>query len=512
MEILEILKNLALKPFRRVLTVAERFTRHNSTLRKAKVPASHEKAVRQGSWWEKEAAWFAGGTTPRLHNIVTPLVDGENFFGELHKQLCQAQSYVFIAGWTLTPYFPVQRDNLEKIIDSRLVEVLSEISQRVPVRILLWNGAPLLFEPTTRYTQEIKQLIDQQGKADLVCYLDKSAKPSHCHHQKAIVIDGQVAFVGGMDLTSFMGDRFDSRAHPLRAGINWHDVQLKLEGEVVGDVEHNFRQRWQEAVKKPEERLLPPHREPGFDPNWNTPVQIVRTIPRKIYRFAPRGEFGIFHAYISLIEQAQHFIYLENQYIWSPHILEALSKAIQAPHPGPFRVVLVLPAKAEDGKWDNDNHVARLRELDGGRGIVSVYSLYTSGPNIGKHAFTYRAVYVHAKVAIVDDEWFMVGSANLNNRGLITDSEINALVHKPEQAKALRISLWAEHLGIPPEEVAETDAITVIDQTWKERANANREILKTRNVALTNGVYPYAIGKMPGSWLLEEVEVLTLEH
>jgi len=48
-------------------------------------------------------------------------------------------------------------------------------------------------------------------------------------------------------------------------------------------------------------------------------------------------------------------------------------------------------------------------------------SLRLGPPNAGVNAFSYRPTYVHAKVGIVDDEWLTVGSANLNNRGLITD-------------------------------------------------------------------------------------------
>jgi len=475
------------------------------------MPDQKAKELRLGSWWGKELVWFPAGTPPRVHNQVTALIDGENFFGELHQQLCQAKYYVFIAGWNLTPHFPICRDTQEELIETRLLALLSKISRKVPVRILLWNGAPLLFQPTTRHTKQVKQTMELPGQGDLICYLDSSAKPSHCHHQKTIIIDGRVAFVGGMDLTTFMGDRFDSSKHPLRAGINWHDVQLKLEGEAVGDLELNFQQRWQAVVKKKEARILP-HRTIEFDQNWETPVQIVRTIPRKNYRFAPKGEFGIFHAYTTLIAQAKNFIYLENQYIWSAYILEALTNAIKTPHTEPFRVVLVLPAQAEDGKWDNDKHVKRLRELDGGRGVISVYSLYTSGPNIGKVPFTYRAVYVHAKVAIVDDEWFMVGSANLNNRGLITDSEINALIHHQDLAKELRINLWAEHLGMSPDEVSRKNPIELIDRDWKERASTNREQLKRRERPLQSRVYSYDTGRMPGMWLPEELEVLSLEH
>jgi Phosphatidylserine/phosphatidylglycerophosphate/cardiolipin synthases and related enzymes len=75
------------------------------------------------------------------------------------------------------------------------------------------------------------------------------------------------------------------------------------------------------------------------------------------------------------------------------------------------------------GKWDNDRHVEKLRKADGGRGIAEVYSLYASGPCNGVQPFRYRPTYVHAKVAIFDDEWLTIGSANLNDRGLVTDSE-----------------------------------------------------------------------------------------
>ncbi len=90
----------------------------------------------------------------------------------------------------------------------------------------------------------VQQTIQERTRGDPGRRLDRTAHFSHCHHQKMIVVDGQVAFVGGMDLTTFQGDRWDQQDHPLRAGPNWHDVQVRIEGEAVTDVEHNFRQRW----------------------------------------------------------------------------------------------------------------------------------------------------------------------------------------------------------------------------------------------------------------------------
>ncbi len=492
-----------------MLNLGDLFRRHSFTLKRAK-DLNNSLAPNLQTWWSNEPQWFPGNTSPKLHNRAVPLVDGANYLRELEIALKEAKHYIFIAGWALTPHFPLNRNDLEQVEKSRLLKLIEEASKKIPVRILLWNGAMFLFQPDRRETARVKKMLEDSGGKDLKCRLDKTARPSHCHHQKTVIIDGKVAFLGGIDLTTFSGDRFDNQKHPLRAGINWHDVQLKLEGECVADVEQNFRQRWEGAGKN--ESLGIPPQAPFYDSAWNTPVQVLRTIPKKFYNFAPRGEFGIHHAYMALISHARHYIYLENQYLWSPHILEALTKAMETPRTGPFKILILLPASAEDGKWDNDKHVEKLKKLDNGRDIVSVYSLYTSGPNTGKNPFTYRDIYVHSKTVIVDDEWFMIGSANLNNRGFITDSEINALVHNKEIARDLRLNLWSEHLNLKKEELANREIASVIDREWQEKAEANQEIIKVKEKPLPCAIFPYTTGHMPTSWLLEEVEEISLEH
>jgi len=311
-----------------------------------------------------------------------------------------------------------------------------------------------------------------------------------------------------MDLTTLGGDRWDVAAHPLRAGRCWHDVQIAIEGEAVADVEANFRQRWAAVTGS----AALPHRPPPVDPAWHTPVQIVRTIPRRVYPFAPDGEFGIQHAYLTAIARARRLIYLENQYLWSPAIMAALAAALRRPRTMPFRVVLVLPARAGDGKWDNDKHVSALRAADGRRGQVAVYTPYTSGPRGGRDSFVYRPIYVHAKVAIVDDEWLIAGSANLNTRGFRTDSEIDAVVADAGLARALRVALWAEHLHLPPAAVAAADPIALVDGVWRAQAAANAGIVQARARPLISAVQRYECGRMPGTLLLEDLQSLTFEH
>jgi phosphatidylserine/phosphatidylglycerophosphate/cardiolipin synthase-like enzyme len=481
--------------------------RHQRMLLNGSISTEQERRARD-SWWGDEPRWFAGGAAPRAHNRITSLIDGEAFFTRLHAALLAARRYVYITGWCLTPHIPLLRGTPDDLVETRLLNVLSAAASRVPVRILVWGGAPFLIQPTRQAAREVARIIEEQGTGDLICRLDTSAQASHCHHQKSVVIDGQLAFVGGMDLTTFAGDRSDARDHPLRAGVNWHDATVLIEGEAVADVEDNFRQRW-EAVTG--DAGLP-HAEPAVDLAWETPTQIVRTIPSGRYPFAPKGEFGIHHAYLELIRGARELVYLESQYLWAPEVMDALIAAIEQPPSATFRIVIVLPARATSGKWDNDQHVEMLRKVDRGRGIAEAYSLFTSGPTTGVQPFGYRPVYVHAKVGVIDDEWLIIGSANLNSRGFVTDSELNVLAHDGDLARAVRMDLWGEHLGLARDEVARIAPTQLIDSAWRDSASANEELMLRGERSLASRVHPYRPGRMPGAWILDESEALTFEH
>lgn len=459
--------------------------------------------------WSGDPRWYPQDFPPRQRNRLTPLVDGERYFPALYEALGAAKHYVYIAGWFLTPYMPLLRGSDEELRRSRLLELLDELSTRLPVRILIWEGAGAILRPTVKTTNRTLELVVEQRRGDLRCYLDPTAPPAHCHHQKTVVIDGQVAFVGGMDLTTLQGDRWDSSVHPLRLGPNWHDAQLRIEGEAVADVETNFRQRW-EAVTG--DRALP-HRDPEPAPDWQTPVQIVRTIPAGFYPFAPDGIYGIHHAYVQAIRQARRFIYFENQYLWNRALLAELIAALRRPRDEPLRLVIVLPALAEAGKFDNDRHVQTLRAAaDESGSHVAVYSLYTSGAAVGEAPFSYRPIYVHAKIAVIDDEWCTLGSANLNHRGLMTDSEINAAFADRALARELRVMLWAEHLGMTPDDVARADPVDLIDNVWPRSADDSADVMAAGREPLHNNVHHYAIGRSPGDLLLEELQALTFDR
>jgi phosphatidylserine/phosphatidylglycerophosphate/cardiolipin synthase-like enzyme len=275
----------------------------------------------------------------------------------------------------------------------------------------------------------------------------------------------------------------------------------------VEDVERNFCQRWN-AVTGEDLQPLPP----TVDESWNEPAQVVRTIPRGFYQFALEGEHGIAHAYLSAIQRAERFIYLENQYLWSPEIVDALIEAMNRPHARDFRIVLVLPARAYTGKYDNDDHVRKLAEVDAGRGIFHAYTPYASGPAFGTTGYRYLPIYVHAKVGIIDDEWLTAGSANLNGRGIARDTEMNVQVVSPDLARQVRLTLWSEHLGVAPEEIQGTDPVELIDTLWKESADRLERAMRARSVPPGGHAVRYRPGGNPGSRALDILQSMTLEH
>jgi phosphatidylserine/phosphatidylglycerophosphate/cardiolipin synthase-like enzyme len=294
----------------------------------------------------------------------------------------------------------------------------------------------------------------------------------HCHHEKTIVIDDRIAFVGGIDLTSDDGDRYDANHHPARATVGWHDVATRIEGPAVADVANHFTMRWHEVTR---ERLAAPTAPPEAG---DVEVQIVRTVPEKIYKATPKGDFGILESYVRALRGARKLVYLENQFLWSPEIGAILAdKIANAPSPE-FRVLAVLPVRPNTGVDDTRGLLGDLLEADGDAGRVFASAIFARA---GARA---DPVYVHAKVAIVDDAWLTIGSANLNEHSLFNDTEMNVVTHDPDLARQTRLRLWSEHLELPISRI-EGDPTEVIETLWKPIAREQLE-RRTAGHALTH--------------------------
>jgi phosphatidylserine/phosphatidylglycerophosphate/cardiolipin synthase-like enzyme len=296
------------------------------------------------------------------------------------------------------------------------------------------------------------------------CVLDDRERPMHCHHEKTVIVDDRVAFVGGIDLTNEAGDRFDTPEHRARAQVGWHDVAARVRGPAVIDVAEHFRMRWQEVSGEVFARPDAPV------PVGSLDVQVVRTVPERIYESLPRGDFRILESYVRALRSAERLIYLENQFLWSPEILAILRDKLQRPPTAEFRLLVVLPSKPNDGADDSRGAIGELIEADEGRDRFIACTLYA------RRGGLFDRVYVHAKIGIVDDAWLTVGSANLNEHSLFNDTEMNIVTRDPNLAKQTRLRLWAEHLELPHEDVA-GEPHRVIDAQWRPSAVEQRERL-----------------------------------
>jgi phosphatidylserine/phosphatidylglycerophosphate/cardiolipin synthase-like enzyme len=364
---------------------------------------------------------------------------------------------VHIAGWHLTPDFGLTRDNQA----SRLRDLLGDLAERVEVRVLLWRGAPLpVFTPARDAVRSVREELVRGTRVQ--CALDSHERPMHCHHEKLVIVDGEVAFVGGIDLTSLGGDRFDTVDHSIHGRLGWHDASSRVLGPAVADVAAHFAARWREAAGEQVEATPPPA------PAGDKELQVVRTIPDKIYTFLPEGDFSILEAYTRALRSARKFVYLESQFLWSAQVVGILAGKLRDPPSDDFRVVVLLPARPNNGADTTRGQLSFLADADDGAGrfLATTISARSGGLT--------APLYVHAKIGIVDDAWLTVGSANLNEHSFFNDTEMNVVTCDATVARETRLRLWAEHLERSVEDVS-GEPVRVIDELWRPIAREQLE-------------------------------------
>jgi len=428
----------------------------------------HQRRLRRIGWEHalrpSTGGWAAGEPPMRPGNAVDILIDGAQALPTIAEELRLARSHVHLAGWYFSPDFALKRDG-EAVV---LRNLLAELAERLDVRVLVWAGAPLpLFRPSRGEVRKMRERLVKYTKVE--CALDAKERPMHCHHEKTIVIDDRVAFVGGIDLTSESGDRYDADHHPPRANVGWHDACARIEGPAVNDVAEHFRMRWHEVTGEALAPVRPSAASGDLD------VQIVRTVPEKIYTATPRGDFRILESYVRAIQAAERFIYIENQFLWSPEIEAVLRDKILNPPRPDFRLLLLLPSKPNSGADDTRGVLGDLIEADDDAaddaGRLLACTLFARSRNLTD------PIYIHAKIAIIDDNWLTLGSANLNEHSLFNDTEMNIVTRDPDLARNTRLRLWAEHLELPLEAIP-PDPTQVIDELWKP---ISKEQLERRN-------------------------------
>ncbi len=405
----------------------------------------HERRLRRVGWARAlrgdDAAW-AAQPPPRDGNRMQVHIDGLSALPAIAAAVRAARTSVHVAGWTLDPDFELERD--PAVVTVR--ELLADAAQRVDVRVLVWAGAPVPIMQPSR--AKARDLMDRLVRGTRIHgAVDPRNRPMHCHHEKLVIVDGTLAFVGGIDLTALAGDRLDGWPHDRNTTLGWHDAAARLEGPAVADVCAHFAMRWQATTG---EVLAAPGPIPTAG---DSRVQVIRTVPDGTYKALPHGDFSILETYLSAFRRARRLIYIENQFLWSAEVVAVLQRKLQHPPTDAFRLCIVLPRHPNNGNDDTRGQLAVLQSAD----LQHRLLVGTIGP-LGRQR---PPVYVHAKIATVDDSWLTIGSANLNEHSLFNDTEVNLVTDDANVARDVREQLWSEHLnvdcrGVDPLHVVET--------------------------------------------------------
>lgn len=438
-------------------------------------------------------AWSEG-------NLVRPLVHGGPYFERLHAELSALGpgDRVWFTDW--------RGDADERLLpDGPTVgDLLADRARAgVEVRGLIWrsHGERVSASLSARSNEMLGRKINDAGGEVL---LDQRVRVFGSHHQKFFVIQHHddpardVAYVGGIDLCHSRRDDADHEGDPQHVSIDarygerpaWHDASMELRGPVVADVLAVFAERWDDP--HPLDRSLPyrmllqrltrmprhpeplPERTPPPPPAGDHAVQLLRTygVKRPPFPFAPQGERSVARAYAKAFRTAKSLISIEDQYLWSREVASGIAEALER---NPELRVIVLVPRYPNSDGALSGPPSRLGQID------ALQTLRRTAPDrVGVFDLEHesgRPIYIHAKVCIVDDEWFTIGSDNFNRRSWTSDSELTCAVVDSgpgdgSLARDLRRQLWAEHLATTPDDPRLDGTGAELLALWRSHARA----------------------------------------
>jgi phospholipase D1/2 len=399
---------------------------------------------------------------------VALLIDGEPYFRAFYNAALRAKRSITILGWdfnsqTQLHFDPVPEGGPPALVGDFL-NFLARRRRRLWINVLNWDY-PVVFGKD-RETRPLYGFGWKPHRRVRLRY-DDTHPVGGSQHQKIVVIDDRVAFVGGFDLTVRRWDTTEHRVDdPRRVAYGkpyppFHDLTVALDGEAALALPAIARERWLHATG---DRLKPVHVAEDPWPSALEPhlrgveIGIARTLP-------PRGDAPavreVERLYLDMIGAAKRSIYIENQYFTAPRIANALAERLAEPE-GP-EVVLVLRLLSHGWLEEHTMHVLRtgliekLRNADR-HGRFRVY--YPHIPGLPESC----CLDVHSKLMIVDDAYLRIGSSNLCNRSMAIDTECDVLIeargepHIAEVIRDFRDTLLAEHLHVPRPMVREHHA------------------------------------------------------
>lgn len=392
---------------------------------------------------------------------------------------------------------------------------------RVDVRIVLNGGLLLDTSPV------LQQAIRSRYDGDNVALRTVKAFPQ-VMHAKMLMVDRREAWLMGC---SFVNGYWENARHVAAgdpagdAGAGdrpLHDAAIHLEGAVIPELARWYTELFADAAPLPGEPtasitvFAPP--QIASDDDARGSVRVLRTVPRSRMGRAD-GSTEVLDWYLDAIRGARECIYLESQYFSARPVARAVRAALDA-H-ADLELIVVMnqnPDITGYRGWQN----ARLAEnglLDHPR--AGAFALWSTTPSLRAPGNTeLTQVFVHSKVAVIDDQMATVGTANLDGASLhsygddfgswmgrrvfgayrnfdISVALLDGAAGEPQTgaAAALRRQLWTRHLGIDDAQLVHRPDDGWLP-LWRATATANARAL-ARGGAMRGNVTSYVTAPHP---------------
>ncbi|KAL2758247.1 hypothetical protein ACRALDRAFT_2025867 [Sodiomyces alcalophilus JCM 7366] len=506
------------------------------------------------------------------------LVDGRDYMWNVSRAISMARDVIYIHDWWLSPELYMRRPPAisQKWRLDRLLQ--RKAREGVKVFIIVYRNVEAAIPIDSEYTKHSLLNLHPNIFVQRSPNQFKKNQFFFAHHEKLCIVDHDIAFLGGIDLCFGRWDcpqhpcvddkptGFEQSEHPKDAQhcqlfpgkdysnpreqdffklnepyeemydrtrvarMPWHDIGMQVVGQPARDLTRHFVQRWNyirrgRTTTRPLPFLLPPPEvKPGemenLGLNGTCEVQILRSAGNWSLGI-DEPEFSIQNAYIKLIEDSEHFVYMENQFFitstevmntqiinrvgdalvqriirahendedWKAYILIPLMPGFQntVDEQEGTSIRLILQCQYYSICRGENSIFGRLR-LAGiePEDYIQFYSLRQWG-KMSHGTLVSEQLYIHAKCIIVDDRVALIGSANINERSLRgdRDSELAAIVRdtdmiwstmagKPYRvgrfAHTLRLRLMREHLGLDVDEILEEERQAELDKEEEYQA------------------------------------------
>ncbi|MBK7861547.1 MAG: phospholipase [Archangiaceae bacterium] len=395
------------------------------------------------------------------------LVDGSDYYRELYRACANAKKSILLTGWQFDSDVELVRGPAADGVETptALLPFLNHLCQTRPdlkVCILAWDFN-VVFAAEREWMQEL--IFHWTTHERLAFRFDKHHVELASHHQKFVVVDDDLVFTGGLDVCDHRWD--DSKhcsSNPLRFSRGephqpFHDIQVWMRSrEMASTLKGLFARRWELAGGDPLE-LDGPCVATCFRAERGLPIPARQAALSRIDPYGlPEGQLHraeILELYLAAISRAERLIYVETQYMSSKAITDALVARMRDAAKPRLELVFMLNMRGETLKEQaavglaQAQNLGRLREAAAETGHH--LGLYFTWPHCDSDEdHPERGTYIHSKLMIVDDTFLTVGSANLTNRSMGVDTELNVTVEGPEleeAIRAIRVSLLKEHSG-----------------------------------------------------------------